>query len=1313
MDLLELFYQYLQSKENTLSKITVKNYKADIHHFFIWFEKQWNKPFSPQDGTKEILALYKNSDILTARSMKRHVSSLKKFFYFLQHEGHSTTNPFELEHTTSQAVSIDRWHVKAFKNYLYVNNSSHLTIKNYITDVQQCMKWLEDTTGIQETWHMLTPRIIDTYKNRMLAKGLSPTSINRKLSSLRKYLQFLKNKGIMTNTIVTRSLDVGNVKLDIAFFKSNLSHEEPQASYSKFPPLRLVQKIGDGTNMIFDMLLISPLVHLTQKTQETAWQMKGRPIFVKTAKHEYPFHKRLFNYLRYSRPEWYTKYHRHAIANYVHLSLLIVFIATLGIFYKDLFASTQSSQSVLGLTNSMFQTPQTFSFQGRLTDNSNNAITKPSAVRFGLYNSSTAFGNALLWEETQTVSPDTEGKFSTTLGKEKTIPASIIMENPSLYLGITVGADKELTPRQLIPNTSYAANADTLQGLPLITQADAPMNNVVLALDSAGNVSMTGKSHTVQAMNGQLAVSGEKLILATNTGSNGNIQLVPDGSGKIDLQKPIHNSTNNNNIPSAAGAVEVDDLFAILATSSAQTAFTVNQNGGGPLISASSSGTAKFTVGNDGSTYVAGNMGIGMPTPIAKLQVAGSVSPGATNTYDLGSPSLYWNALYVKTLISPSSGTFGYWQRTQSSISPTNITDAFNLGATASSSATVHFAGALGDASFVKGNMGIGTATPNAMFHVQGSGTSTGVSLLTTDSSGKQRFMVLDNGNVGIGTTSPMALLDVAGAGRFNCTNNFTNTTGTTSCSDVAEVYDTDEQMEKGDVIRLGSPNKVEKTTKAYDAIIGVYSTSPGLLVGNGATIGSDNDVALPKGKVPVALVGRVPVKVTTENGNIAVGDYLTSSPIPGYAMKATRAGQVLGRAMENFDCDKTICQAKIMVFVNVSWYDPAPGIVASLENLVAQFKEITTNVLKANTIISPIAQIDEIHTHIISPLSPDGDVIVQLASPSATHISKFVIQNASGSAVASIDSSGSAKFAGSIEANSASISGILRAKKIVADQIEGLMPPLTGIDIASYSAQLGYVTNLNTTFGTFTQGLISLGSTSLSDTTITGQLSIGANLILADSSINVLGSDLQIQPLRQGGVSFLSGLVRIDTNGNLQTQGDVSVRGKLSAGVISPLPDGDLIISLPSHSGLSRISSDSGVATTSAAPQNDNAKFIIQNASGSAVLSINSIGDLIASGEASIKKLNIQLVQDAIALSSTEVIASGSAGIATISAQKSTLTIDNPLVTEKSLIYITPRDETNNQTLFLLRQVPNSSFTIGIQKPTTKDIPFNWLLVN
>ena len=72
---------------------------------------------------------------------------------------------------------------------------------------------------------------------------------------------------------------------------------------------------------------------------------------------------------------------------------------------------------------------------------------------------------------------------------------------------------------------------------------------------------------------------------------------------------------------------------------------------------------------------------------------------------------------------------------------------------------------------------------------------------------------------------------------------------------------------------------------------MGVVSTKPGIILGGLIDGGGAN----------VALAGRIPVKINLNNGEIKAGDYLTSSDIPGIAMKATKAGKVLGIALEDF----------------------------------------------------------------------------------------------------------------------------------------------------------------------------------------------------------------------------------------------------------------------------------------------------------------------------------------------------------------------------------------------------------------------------
>ena len=59
----------------------------------------------------------------------------------------------------------------------------------------------------------------------------------------------------------------------------------------------------------------------------------------------------------------------------------------------------------------------------------------------------------------------------------------------------------------------------------------------------------------------------------------------------------------------------------------------------------------------------------------------------------------------------------------------------------------------------------------------------------------------------------------------------------------------------------------------------------------------------------PIAVVGRVKVKATNENGNIAIGDVLTTSNEEAYAMKCSDLeqckGAIIGKALEPLSNEK------------------------------------------------------------------------------------------------------------------------------------------------------------------------------------------------------------------------------------------------------------------------------------------------------------------------------------------------------------------------------------------------------------------------
>src|ERR1700694_3682547 len=151
MDLLEQFSSFLFSQDKKASKVTVKNYLSDINHFIRWYESSSGTDFSPSEVTKKTLDSFKadNSSVFSASTLERHLSTLRKFFYFLKIEGKISSDPFK-QILDPNSEPKDPWKIKDFKNYLYLYNASHLTIKNYLIDIKQFLNWAEEVISAKD-----------------------------------------------------------------------------------------------------------------------------------------------------------------------------------------------------------------------------------------------------------------------------------------------------------------------------------------------------------------------------------------------------------------------------------------------------------------------------------------------------------------------------------------------------------------------------------------------------------------------------------------------------------------------------------------------------------------------------------------------------------------------------------------------------------------------------------------------------------------------------------------------------------------------------------------------------------------------------------------------------------------------------------------------------------------------------------------------------------------------------------------------------------------------------------------------------------
>jgi hypothetical protein len=115
----------------------------------------------------------------------------------------------------------------------------------------------------------------------------------------------------------------------------------------------------------------------------------------------------------------------------------------------------------------------------------------------------------------------------------------------------------------------------------------------------------------------------------------------------------------------------------------------------------------------------------------------------------------------------------------------------------------------------------------------------------------------------------------------------------------LAEFYAVDGTAEPGDVVipsTTGGDYAVKRAPQAKAAnVIGIVSTNPTAdgIMGHNVTASS---------RQPVALAGRIPLKVSLENGPVDAGDLLTPASSPGAAMKAASSDPVIGVALEAYN---------------------------------------------------------------------------------------------------------------------------------------------------------------------------------------------------------------------------------------------------------------------------------------------------------------------------------------------------------------------------------------------------------------------------
>jgi hypothetical protein len=137
------------------------------------------------------------------------------------------------------------------------------------------------------------------------------------------------------------------------------------------------------------------------------------------------------------------------------------------------------------------------------------------------------------------------------------------------------------------------------------------------------------------------------------------------------------------------------------------------------------------------------------------------------------------------------------------------------------------------------------------------------------------------------------------------------NMTDLAGVSSFAEFFTTDKEIPAGSLVSLdpnSSEAKAQPSSMSYDSnLLGVVVGDPGMVLGNGNFK-----------SIRVATHGRAIVNVSAANGPIRVGDYLTSSDIPGVAVRAGKSGPIIGQAVTGFDGNSI---GSVVIAVKSSWF--------------------------------------------------------------------------------------------------------------------------------------------------------------------------------------------------------------------------------------------------------------------------------------------------------------------------------------------------------------------------------------------------------
>ena len=389
--------------------------------------------------------------------------------------------------------------------------------------------------------------------------------------------------------------------------------------------------------------------------------------------------------------------------------------------------------------------PQKINYQGYLTDPQGTPIDDTVSIVFSIY--SQASGGMALWTETRSVTL-TDGVFSVDLGSSTPITLPF---DTQYYLGIRIGSDSEMTPRQPMTSVGYAFRAK---------EADSVKDNAVTTAVIANDAVTTDKISDD-------AISGDKIAPAAITSTNianGAVGSSQIGDGTIATEDLADVAVTVDKIsPTIISSIDgvTNDGGNVDLEAGSNITITPDDDANKITIASTGGGSSLWTESGGNVYRDSGNVGIGTTSPQFKLSFGTDpFTPWKIALWDEVN-NFYGFGLYIGRLTFFTNNT-----------EKMTILDNGNVGiGTSSPVSKLTVEGPSNDFAFVTINqtgdpMWTGLVLDRAgiqkwfigMSHVSDD-------LLFRRSASSNDMVITASGNVGIGTMSPGEKLTVAAQG--------------------------------------------------------------------------------------------------------------------------------------------------------------------------------------------------------------------------------------------------------------------------------------------------------------------------------------------------------------------------------------------------------------------------------------------------------------------------------------------------------------------------------------------------------------------